>query len=72
MSGDYPPFCTDCLVPQTVKHLLIECPSLMELRGTYLSKDKNGFYSLDVILGESVDEDNLFNFLEEAGFLDKI
>ena len=63
MSGDYPPFCDDCLVPQTVKHLLIECPSLMELRDTYLSKDKNGIFCLNVILGKDVDEDNLFRFL---------
>ena len=28
MSRDPPPFCEDCLVPLTVRHLLVECPSL--------------------------------------------
>ncbi|MPC91781.1 hypothetical protein E2C01_086839 [Portunus trituberculatus] len=34
--GDRQPYCEDCLVPLTVRHLLIECPSLMDLRNRYL------------------------------------
>ena len=72
MSGDYQPFCDDCLVPLTVRHVLIECPSLMEMREHHLGKDSNGNFSLDFILGKEADEDGLFNFIEEAGFFNKI
>ena len=36
MSGEYQPYCDDCLVPLTVWHLLVECPSLVELRQRFL------------------------------------
>ena len=72
MSGDYPPFCGDCLVPQTVRHILIECPSVTELREQHLKKNRDGNFSLDSILGRDVDEDNLFDFIEKAGFLNDI
>lgn len=32
MSREPQPFCDDCLVPLTVRHFLVECPSLVELR----------------------------------------
>ena len=35
MARDPLPYCNDCLVPLTVRHLLIECPSLSHLRGVY-------------------------------------
>ena len=31
MSREVEPYCDDCLVPLTVRHLLVECPSLREL-----------------------------------------
>ena len=71
MTKDFQPLCDDCLVPLTVRHLLIECPSLMELRHRYFDSD-NGNFRLNSILGQSVKEDNLFKFVEEAGFLNKI
>ena len=72
MSGDYQPFCGDCLVPLTVRHLLIECPSFMELREQHFRKNRDGNFSLDFILGRDVDEDHLFLFVEKAGFLNDI
>ncbi|MPC66249.1 hypothetical protein E2C01_060397 [Portunus trituberculatus] len=36
LTGDPQPHCDDCLVPLTVRHLLVECPSLMDLRHRYL------------------------------------
>ena len=71
MSKEHHPFCDDCLVPQTVKHFLTECPSLLQLRNKYFAKI-NGSHRLDSILGKSANEENLFKFLEEAGFLNKI
>ena len=37
MCGDPQTYCEDCLVPLTVKHLLVECPSLGDLRDQFLS-----------------------------------
>ena len=72
MEKDYQPYCEDCLVLQTVKRLLVECPSLLELREQYFHKDKDKNFRLDSILGRDCDEDSLFNFIEKAGFLNKI
>ncbi|MPC89955.1 hypothetical protein E2C01_084920 [Portunus trituberculatus] len=36
MTRDPQPYCDDCLVPLIVRHLLVECPSLIELRHRYL------------------------------------
>ncbi|MPC19957.1 hypothetical protein E2C01_012887 [Portunus trituberculatus] len=36
LTRDPQPYCDDCLVPLTVRHLLVECPSLMDLRHRYL------------------------------------
>ncbi|MPC62219.1 hypothetical protein E2C01_056302 [Portunus trituberculatus] len=32
---DLQPYCDDCLVPLTVRDLLVECPSLTDLRHRY-------------------------------------
>ena len=36
MSGDYQPFCQDCLVSLTVRHFLIEYPSFEDARCRHL------------------------------------
>ncbi|MPC54402.1 hypothetical protein E2C01_048318 [Portunus trituberculatus] len=36
LTRDPQPFCDDCLVPLTVWHLIVECPSLNDLRHRYL------------------------------------
>ena len=53
MSGEYQPFCDDCLVPLTVRHLLVECPSLVELRQRfpYQCHSADGGFSLSRVLG---------------------
>ena len=76
MSGEIQPVCEDCLVPLTVRHLLVECPSLGNFRRRYLSEalGEDGRYSLAKILGEDViyDDSGIFNFIKEAGLLRKI
>ena len=74
MSGDPPPFCEDCLVLLTVKHLLVECPSLGDVRQRFFSncRDREGNFILEKIIGKNFNETDLFGFLEEVGILDKI
>ena len=68
------PFCDDCLVPLTVRHIIIECPSYIHERGKYFSncKDGEGNYSLSKILGFNFKVNNLFRYIEEIGILSKI
>ncbi|MPC93138.1 hypothetical protein E2C01_088260 [Portunus trituberculatus] len=35
LTRDPQPYCDDCLVPLTVRHLLVECSSLIDLRHRY-------------------------------------
>ena len=53
MSGEYQPYCDDCLVPFTVRHLLVECPRLVELRQRFLYRCRgaDGGFSLSRVLG---------------------
>ncbi|MPC77773.1 hypothetical protein E2C01_072239 [Portunus trituberculatus] len=36
LTRDPQPFCDDCLVPLTVRHLVVEFPSFIDLRHRYL------------------------------------
>ncbi|MPD06658.1 hypothetical protein E2C01_102482 [Portunus trituberculatus] len=46
------PHCDDCLVPLTVRHLLVECPSLTDLRHRYFYRCRdNGVYYITKVLG---------------------
>ena len=75
MNREVEPFCDDCLVPLTVKHLLAECPSLRELRNRFLLKyrEEDGSFNLTRILGADLENSrDVFNFLSEAGLLEKI
>ncbi|MPC98555.1 hypothetical protein E2C01_093929 [Portunus trituberculatus] len=48
------PYCEDCLVLLSVRHLLVECPSLIELRNRYLYRCRgrdSGVYYLSKVLG---------------------
>lgn len=73
MSRDYQPYCDDCLVPLTVRHLLIECPSLADLRIRYLYRccGSDGLFLLSRILGPEclAPGFNVIQFLEEANLL---
>ena len=73
MSDDHQPYCDDCLVPLTVRHLLVECPSLGDLRLRYLyrCRDPGGVFHLGSILGPDCLSPGyeVLRFAEEAGFL---
>ena len=73
MSQDPQPFCDDCLVPLTVRHILVECPSLGSERNQYLSgcRGERDDFLLSKILGQECDLENLFKFIEKAGLLNK-
>ena len=68
------PYCEDCLVPLTVKHLIVECPSLGDFRSRYLSEcqDREGGFLLAKALGRDCNVQKLFEFIEEAGLLNEI
>ena len=72
MMQNYQPFCSDCIVPLTVRHLFVECPSLLDQREQYFKRDKDGNFNLGLMLGEDVDEDSVFNFIEATGFASQI
>ena len=67
------PFCEDCIVPLTVRHLIIECPSLEDEREKYFSSFRNsdGSYPLGEILGSDFNEQKLFNFIKDIGIFKK-
>jgi len=73
VSGDVQPYCDDCLVPLTVRHLLVECPSLGELRDRYLyrCRGEGREFRLSEILGERCLSPGreVLDFLEKAGLL---
>ncbi|MPC64370.1 hypothetical protein E2C01_058484 [Portunus trituberculatus] len=74
---DPQPYCDDCLVPLTVRHLLVECPSLIELRHRYLyrcrGRDSSVYYISKVLGPESLAQGHhVFRFLGEAGLLSKL
>ena len=73
MTQNYPPYCDDCIVPLTVHHLIVECPSLGDLRHRFLSWGLVGNeYVLARVLGEDCETDKLCSFLKEAGILHDI
>ena len=77
MSRDYQPCCDDCLVPLTVRHLLIEYPILIDSQHHYLYRCRsrgNCVYYLLKVLGPSslVPGYSVLGFLEEAGLLSRL
>ena len=74
MSGESQPYCEDCLVPLTIKHALIECPSFQEERNQYLSHCRNGEgdFPLIKVLGRDCNMENLFAFMDMVGLLKEI
>ncbi|MPD05200.1 hypothetical protein E2C01_100931 [Portunus trituberculatus] len=66
------PYCDDCLVPLTVLHLLVECPSLTDLRHLYRCRGRDsGVYYISKVLGPErlAQGHDVFRFLGEAGLL---
>ncbi|MPC99596.1 hypothetical protein E2C01_095021 [Portunus trituberculatus] len=74
LTRDPKPYCDDCLVPLTVRHLLVECPSLTDLRHRYLyrfrGRDSGVYYILKVLGTECLAQGHdVFSFLGKAGLL---
>ena len=71
MAGEYQPHCCDCLVPLTVRHFLIECPSLVDLQNHFFQDchDEEENFILGKVIGKNCNFSRLYDFLEEAGFL---
>ena len=73
MSGEYKPYCDACLVPLIVRHLLVECPSLVELRQRFLYRCRgaNGGFSLSRVFGPACPSPGyeVVYFLGETCFL---
>ncbi|MPC87087.1 hypothetical protein E2C01_081938 [Portunus trituberculatus] len=77
LTRDPQPYCDDCLVPLTVRHVLVECPSLIELRHRYLYRCRgrdSGVYYISKVLGPGclAQGHDVFRFLGEAGLLPKL
>ncbi|MPC83816.1 hypothetical protein E2C01_078535 [Portunus trituberculatus] len=74
LTRDSQPYCEDCLLPLTVRHLLVECPSLQDLRHRYFYRCRSrdsGVYHLSQVLGQACMAlgYDLFGFLGEASLL---
>ncbi|KAK3893092.1 hypothetical protein Pcinc_003085 [Petrolisthes cinctipes] len=76
MERAHPPYCNDCLVPLTVRHFIVKCPSLGDHRRRHLSEYRKGdsSYSLSQVLGEEACSvgGNTLSYVEEAGLLQKL
>ncbi|MPC79210.1 hypothetical protein E2C01_073725 [Portunus trituberculatus] len=71
------PYCDDCLVPLTVRHLLVKYPSLIELRHRYLYRCRgrdSGVYYLLKVLGSAflAPANDVYKYLGEAGLLPNV
>ncbi|MPC68616.1 hypothetical protein E2C01_062818 [Portunus trituberculatus] len=74
---DPQPYCDDWLVPLTVRHLLVECPSLIELRHHYLYRYRgsdSGVYYLSKVLCPAclAPGHDVYRDLGEAGLLPNV
>ncbi|MPC51528.1 hypothetical protein E2C01_045376 [Portunus trituberculatus] len=68
------PYCEDCLVPLTVRHVLVECSSLIALRHRYLYHCRgrdSGVYYIAQVLGPAclAPGHDVFKYLGKAGLL---
>jgi len=66
LSGEDQPTCTSCDAPLTVKHILLDCPDLLDVRKKYFTAS-----SLRDIF-ESVDNQNIIGFIKDAHFYHKL
>ena len=57
MEGGFQPYCEDCLVPYTIKHIIAECPSQQDnrLRIYPCTEQMSAEEALKVILAEDTD-----------------
>ncbi|MPC81602.1 hypothetical protein E2C01_076227 [Portunus trituberculatus] len=74
LTRDPQPYCDECLVPLTVRHLLVECPSLADLRHRYYyrcrGRDSGVCYISRVLRPECLAKGHdVFRFSGEVGLL---
>lgn len=71
MEGSGPPYCNDCIVPLTIKHILAECPNYILERSRYLG---NNYPALDKVLGTDITQCGgpLHSYLQAIGIYHKI
>ena len=68
LEGSSAPVCAHCGAPLSVEHILVHCPRFNHLRRKYFLFGK----PLSDILGDSVDVDNLMNYLKGANIFNDI
>ncbi|MPC78933.1 hypothetical protein E2C01_073441 [Portunus trituberculatus] len=70
MTRDPQPYWDDSLVPLTVWHLLVKCPSLIELRHRYLYRCR-GRVAVSIISQRSLDQSAWPRVMMFLGFWEK-
>ena len=66
--GTSPPECDFCRVHLTIEHILVDCDMLQDKRCFYHLDNK----TLEVLLGESTNVEDIMNFLKETDFYFKL
>ena len=78
MEQAHPPYCDDCLIPLTVKHVMAECPSYNEHRRRLFPRTvgMNADDALQEILSEKPNVEfhsrEVIQYLAQCNLLDRI
>jgi len=69
MEGGERPYCDECIVPRTIKHILCECPNYAAQRATYLGNAgiAQPLLLKEVLKDEISPSENLIKFLNNTG-----
>ena len=71
MEGRQAPYCEDCLVPMTVIHLLIECPSYRDERRLSF-EHQNQPLTIANVLGDRANIPALFDYIQRTNLYGKL